>query len=138
PDRAIAGFLNTLDHEACRLDAIDGMRVFRQGDRLYARPTACPVLDGLRVISPGLCLARLGRNHIEPAHALAMAIDPACARRRYALDHVAARAWLRGEAVPCGGDKGWTLALYGGMPLGWGKVSDGMLKNHLPKGLRRC
>ena len=23
------------------------------------------------------------------------------------------------------------------LPLGWGKASGGMLKNHLPKGLRR-
>ena len=138
PDRDIAAALDTLDREVCRLpEPIAGMRFHRQGSLLYARPHMCPDLDGVRVISPGLCLARLGRSHIEPAHALAMAIDPDCARRRCALDEAAARAWLRGEAVPCDGEKGWTLALYRRMPLGWGKVSDGMLKNHLPKGLRR-
>ena len=128
-----------LEQDICRLpDFIADMKPFRQGDWLYARPRICPALDGLRVISPGLCLVRLGRNHIEPAHALAMAIDPSCARRRVDLDDGAAHAWLRGEAVPCRGEKGWTLALHRSMPLGWGKVSDGMLKNHLPKGLRRC
>ena len=128
-----------LEREICRLpDFIADMQPVRQGDWLYVRPRNCPPLEGLRVISPGLCLARLGRNHIEPAHALAMAIDPGFARRRVDLDADAAHAWLRGEAVPCGGEKGWTLALHRSMPLGWGKVSDGMLKNHLPKGLRRC
>ena len=128
-----------LEGDICRLpDFIWDMQPFRQGDWLYARPRICPALDGLRVISPGLCLARLGRNHIEPAHALAMAIDPGCALRRVDLDDDTARAWLRGEAVPWEGEKGWTLALYRSMPLGWGKVSEGMLKNHLPKGLRRC
>ena len=137
-ERALAACLDALDREVCRLpDFMADMRVIRQGDWLYAQPLACPDLKGLRVVSPGLCLARLGRNHIEPAHALAMAVDPACARRRFELGDASARAWLRGEAVPCGGERGWTLALYRGMPLGWGKVSDGMLKNHLPKGLRR-
>ena len=108
------------------------VRVWRAGKGTPRRGN-CKVRNSF----PGLCLARLGRNHIEPAHALAMAIDPDCARRRCALDEAAARAWLRGEAVPCDDEKGWTLALYRRMPLGWGKVSDGMLKNHLPKGLRR-
>ena len=138
PDRDIAACLDALDRDVCRLpEHIAKMGFFRQGSLLYARPPMCPDVNGLRVISPGLCLARLGRNHIEPAHALAMALDPDCARRRFELDEAAARAWLRGEAVPCDGEKGWTLALYRSMPLGWGKVSDGMLKNHLPKGLRR-
>ena len=137
-DRALSSCLEALEHEVCQLPGVaSDMHILRQGDWLYARPRACPDLDGLRVISSGLCLARLGRNHIEPAHALAMAIDPDCAHRRFELDEAAARAWLRGEAVPCPGEKGWTLALHRGMPLGWGKVSDGMLKNHLPKGLRR-
>lgn len=136
-DRAVTAFLDAIERDACRLDIVDGMRILRQGDWLYARHPACPDLEGLRVINPGLCLARLGRNHIEPAHALAMTIDPGCARRRHELDKAAARAWLRGEPVSCDGEKGWTLALYRDMPLGWGKVSDGVLKNHLPKGLRR-
>jgi len=137
PDRTVAAIMDALERDVCRLDIVDGMITLRQGEWLYARPLACPDLDGLRVISSGLCLARLGRNHIEPAYALAMAIDPDDARRRFELDETAARAWLRGEPVPSHGEKGWTLALYRGMPLGWGKVSDGMLKNHLPKGLRR-
>ena len=29
------------------------------------------------------------------------------------------------------------LALFEGLPLGWAKLVDGVLKNHLPKGLRR-
>ena len=137
-DRTLAAHRDALDREAGRLpDFIAGMRLFRQGDWLYARPQDCAELEGLRVVSPGLCLARIGRSHIEPAHALAMTLSPDRAQRQCDLDEASARAWLRGEALPCDGEKGWTLALYRGMPLGWGKVSDGMLKNHLPKGLRR-
>ena len=137
-DRRAQALLTALEKEVCALpDFLGGMRLFCVGDRLYARPADCPDLAGLRVICPGLCLLRAGRNHIEPEHALAMALPPSAARRRAALDDAAARAFLRGEAVPLDGEKGWTLALWRGMPLGWGKASEGMLKNHLPKGLRR-
>ena len=47
-----------------------------------------------------------------------------------------ARLYQNGQVVPAEG-KGWVLACFAGIPLGWGKVSDGMMKNHYPKGLRR-
>ena len=137
-DRTLAGYLDALEREACRLpEFIRAMEFFVQGDRLYCRPADAPQTRGLKVVSPGLCLARLGRNHLEPEHALAMALPPECALRTASLDDEAARAWLRGEAIADAGEKGWALALWRGMPLGWGKRSDGLLKNHMPKGLRR-
>ena len=137
-DRETAALLRRLSEEVCALpEALEGMVFFRLGDRLYARPACCPDLDGLKVVSPGLCLMRVGRSHIEPEHALAMALPPECARRIAELDAGEAAAFLRGEVIPCGGEKGWTLATHLGLPLGWGKVSEGALKNHLPKGLRR-
>ena len=139
PDREAAERLSALTRDVCILpQSLRDMRPFIQGDRLYCQPWGCPPLEGLRVISPGLCLARIGRSHIEPEHALAMALPPECAKRTAELDDTRALAWLRGESVPFEGEKGWTLALHAGMPLGWGKVSDGTLKNHLPKGLRRA
>ena len=133
----IPGLLTRLRQEVCGLpEAIEGMRAFLRGDLLYCAPADAPATDGLRVISPGLCLLRAGRNHIDPEHALAMALPPECAYRRAELDESLAAAWLRGEPVPFDGPRGWTLALYRGMPLGWGKCTDGTLKNHLPKGLR--
>lgn len=104
-----------------------------RGDVLYAVPRLSPPANGRKVISPGLALVRVFPNRLEPMHALAMAdarlpVLP--------LDEGAARAYLRGEAVPCSG-AGWIVATFSDMPLGWGKASGGLLKNHLPKGLRR-
>ena len=45
-------------------------------------------------------------------------------------------AYLAGETVP-GPQVGWTLLTVDGLSLGWVKGSGGVLKNHLPKGLRR-
>ena len=133
---AAARLLQQLEREICPLPAwLSDMRIELRGDWLYALPKDAPDADGLRVISPGLCLLRAGRSHIEPQHALAMALDGA--RRAADLDDAKAIAFLTGESLPFGGENGWTLVTWRDMPLGWGKASQGMLKNHLPKGLRR-
>ena len=44
--------------------------------------------------------------------------------------------YLAGEAIP-GESEGWNLMRYQGLALGWGKGSEGMIRNHYPKGLRR-
>ena len=94
-------------------------------------------LTGVRVLRAGLPLATLGRNHIEPAHALAMALDPETARQTIDLTDEQAASYLSGEAFPVDAPTGWTLAAWRGLPLGWCKITGGTLKNHLPKGLRR-
>ena len=137
-DRPTAALLDALEREVCRLPgAWRGMQPARLGDWLYLIPADAPDTAGLRVISAGLCLLRIGKNHIEPEHALAMALPAGCALRAAELTAEQADAYLRGEAIPFDGERGWTRAERLGMPLGWGKASDGWLKNHLPKGLRR-
>ena len=139
PDPAADRLLAQLEREVCALpDWLKSMRLVLNGDRLYAVPEDAPPLDGLKVLNPGLSLLRAGRSHIEPQHALAMALSPGDARRAAPLDDARAAAYLAGEALPFDGPEGWTLALWRDMPLGWGKVSQGLLKNHLPKGLRKA
>ena len=133
-------FIAMLERDVCALpDFIRDQKTFFCGEWVHCAPEAAPSLEGVHVISPGLCLLKAGRSHVEPAHSLAMAIPPEMARRRAELGFESACAYLSGEAVPFEGDRGWTLVLYKGLPLGWGKVSEGILKNHLPSGLRmRC
>ena len=137
PDREIAALLAQLEGEIAPLP--DGLkrRFLRAGDRLWAVPAACPELRGLRVVSPGVQLLRAGKNYIEPAHALAMALDADGARQSMTLDDEQAKRYLAGEALSCAAEmKGWALILWRGLALGWGKASGGQMKNHLPKGLR--
>ena len=111
-------------------------RLHLEGRRLIAAPLEAPELDGLRVISPGLALLRAETGRVEPEHALAMALLPGMARREAALTEKEALAFIAGEALPREGEAGWTLVTHAGLPLGWGKQAGGMLKNHVPKGLR--
>ena len=92
-----------------------------------------PDTHGLRIISPGLALAKVLNGRLEPCHQAAMALSNLPGAE---LSEESALAFARGEAVPWEGS-GWLTARFRGMPLGWGKASGGMLKNHLPKGLRR-
>lgn len=117
------------------------------GDQLYWLPAGrggafhSGLLDGIRSPRPGLHLATVKKNRIEPAHALALAL-PARAfpyRADFPADAPATAAYLRGEAISAPEDApdGWLPVCTGGFALGWTKASGGQLKNHYPKGLRR-
>ena len=123
------------EKEICMLPDALKARIVRMGDYLYALPEECPDVKGLKLARPGLCLLRIGKNYVEPAHALAMCLEPN-ETRSAALDQNQAVRYLAGEAIEFDGDKGWTLVTYENLPLGWAKASNGLLKNHLPKGLR--
>ena len=114
------------------------------GSQLYWLPHAadCPFqaesLSGLKVIRPGLHLAELKKNRIEPAHALAMALKPGEAGQvlHFAADSAEVYAYLRGETLRADAE-GWTVVAVDGYALGWGKGTHGQIKNHYPKGLRK-
>ena len=135
-ERECAALIDRLEAEVCALPQELKARVARLGDYLYAIPAECPDAKGLKLASAGTCLMRIGRNYIEPAHALAMALDASLPRQKLELDDAQARRYLAGEALECENLKGWTWICWQGMPLGWGKASNGQMKNHLPKGLR--
>ena len=111
--------------------------IVRRGDMLLLVPRDMPDLSGLRVLRDGLRLARAGKNYVEPDHALAMALFPEQAAGALDLDDKGALRYLAGETFDASG-RGWTLVTHRGLPLGWGKIANGTLKNHLPKGLRRA
>ena len=57
--------------------------------------------------------------------------------RAVELGGAALSAYLAGEAIPCTAPgSGYAAVCVQGYPLGFGKLTGGTLKNHLPKGLR--
>ncbi len=119
------------------------------GDRLYLVPAALgstaaevrKTLQGLHILRAGLCVGTVivlngGRARFEPDHALAMAtVEKAGTFPVASCDEAA--AYLRGETLPAPDTRGWRIITYRGITLGWGKASDGVMKNHYPKGLRK-
>lgn len=119
-------------------DALHAGEVAQHGEWLYQPPAGSDLLAGLHVVRAGLQLGRARKDRFEPAHALALALRPELIRQTFDLsaDSPAALAYLRGETLPAGGQKGWTLVTVDGFPLGWARAADGVLKNLYPKGLR--
>ncbi len=106
-------------------------------DLLYLLPEELPDLKGWKMLRAGLPLGACKKNRFEPSHALAI-----CLRSEEACQSVECQdplKYLHGETIPCDSSlRGWTLVCTFGLPLGWGKAVDGVLKNHYPKGLRIC
>ncbi len=107
------------------------------GDQIYLVPTEMISLAGIKVLRPGLQLAVEKKNRFEPAHALALTLLPGDSGRVRGLVAQETAAYLRGESLACGEEKGWTALSYEGYTLGFGKASGGQMKNHYPKGLRK-
>ncbi|MEK8126307.1 RsmB/NOP family class I SAM-dependent RNA methyltransferase [Paenibacillus filicis] len=127
------------------LEALGSGEPLLFGDQLYWLPAGAgagmnpELLRGLKVLRPGLHLAELKKDRAEPSHALALALNRLLSELPPHIELTAEQAerYLRGEALQTSqASNGWTLATYESLPLGWGKVSDGQLKNHYPKGLR--
>ena len=94
-------------------------------------------IANLKLLRTGLHLGTFKKNRFEPSYALAMALKLAQAKNVCDLmDEEQAYQYLKGEALNLKAKKGWVLVGYQGYPLGFGKASEGLIKNHYPKGLR--
>ncbi len=136
-----------------RQKLLDTKRLFYFKDRLCLMPECgLPSLAGLRVIRAGLELGEIRKGRFIPAHALALHVDTSDARSCIDLsgDDARLRDYLNGQTLRCGEyenlcyemkdpaseNNGWCLMAVSGVSLGWVKRSNGMFKNHYPKGLR--
>lgn len=109
------------------------------GDFLYQAPSIeLPDFSGLRVPRPGLPLGELRKGRFLPSHALALACQLSQVKRSHDLSGVgqSVQDYLRGHTLSVDLPNGWALVTVDEFPLGWGKVVNGVLKNHYPKGLR--
>lgn len=116
-------------------------KLIKVGDSLYALPKSLSdeeisMLDGLRFESLGVKLGHYEKGRFEPDHAMFMAFY------KYFkivadLDETLAAKYVHGEQINYSFvGKGYAAVTFSGYPLGGAKLSDGKLKNLLPKGLR--
>ncbi|WCK55682.1 RsmF rRNA methyltransferase first C-terminal domain-containing protein [Aneurinibacillus sp. Ricciae_BoGa-3] len=109
------------------------------GDQLYILPDGMPSLNRLKVKRAGWHLGTLKKGRFEPSHALALSLTPGEWKRSadFSADNDDILRYLRGESLMVdSSENGWTVVTVDGYPLGWGKIVNGQLKNHYPKGLR--
>lgn len=94
-------------------------------------------LEKLHILRAGVLAGEQKNGRFTPDHALAMAMPATAFRRIVPLEGGDLTRFLAGETVDCPtAYSGWCAATALGHPAGWGKAVDGVLKNHIPKGLR--
>jgi 16S rRNA C967 or C1407 C5-methylase (RsmB/RsmF family)/NOL1/NOP2/fmu family ribosome biogenesis protein len=111
------------------------LRLLKDG-RVLLLPAMPFPFEGVKLVRAGLLLGEVKGSRFEPAHALAVAGRETPFFRRCALSFDEAMRYLCGETLMKDAEKGYGAAMYEGHALGLYKASDGMLKNHYPKGLR--
>ncbi len=106
------------------------------GEKLYIKPDGINI-DKIKVIRPGLYLGLCRKNRFEPSHALCLALKKYDFKNSidFPCDSIQLKKYLMGETIECD-KKGWCAVTVNGYPIGWGKASNGILKNHFPKYMR--
>ncbi len=112
-----------------------------RGDQLIALPQAVPDLAGVQTLRSGLWLGTLKKNRLEPSHSLALALTPpelsGARTLELSPDSPELTRYLHGDVLGAPGENGWLLVTVAGFALGWGRRSQGTVKNFYPKGLRQ-
>ena len=112
-------------------------RLIKQGGYAVLLPHSCPI-PKYSVFMSGVTIGEIKGDRLLPHHQFFSAYgrDMNLQENLKKGDPRVAK-YLRGEEIPTDQKKsGWCAVLYEGVPLGGGKISDGRLKNHYPKGLR--
>ena len=103
--------------------------------KLLQAPAVIPTLRGVKVLRLGLYLGEIRGKLFFPDHALAL-YRPSRVSLPVSLEQ--ARFFQAGQVLPApDGLRGFCTPTLSALALGWGKASDGQMKNHYPKGLRK-
>lgn len=106
------------------------------GDNLYLLPRYVDI-DKLKVLRCGLHLGEVKRNRFEPSHALSHAFDEDVYINKVETlqDSDEIKKYMHGETLSLD-VSGWCVIKTEKYIVGWGKGSNGIVKNHYPKHLR--
>lgn len=114
-------------------------RLYINGNYGYILPPKIPNILGLGVLRSGILACELKKNRAEPCHHLFMSFDKEYFRNTvdFTVDSKEIKAFLHGEEISIDENiKGYTAVCVEGVVTGFGKASNGRLKNKYPKGLR--
>ncbi len=91
----------------------------------------------LSIRQAGLHMGTIKGDMIIPSHDLALSNHLNLTIIRFELDKEKALHYLKGETITIDSDyKGWCLATFEGLPLGWMKLIQGRMNNYYPKSSR--
>lgn len=109
-------------------------KVISFGERCFLLPYGINI-DKIKTESAGLFLGTGKKGRFVPSYALCLALKKEDFKRTLAVSDKDCEKFFHGETLATN-TVGWTAVTYNGFPVGWGKGTDGILKNHFPKNLR--
>lgn len=111
---------------------LPGYSEFKHGDFTYAVPCMPLLPKGLSLLRAGIAIKEEGSYFPPLSYARHLDSDSSIK-----LTKEEASAYLQGLSFKKRGPYGFNAVSYNGLNLGYGKIVDGVLKNHYPKGLRK-
>ncbi|MFZ9138868.1 MAG: RsmB/NOP family class I SAM-dependent RNA methyltransferase [Bacilli bacterium] len=107
-------------------------------ERLFQIPTSYQYHAALHTLRAGVYFGDIEKNIFYPSHHLAHTLRPEDVKQHLnlTLEDPRLPQYLQGEEIHADIEKGWVLISVDGFSLGWGKASQGRIKNHYPKALR--
>ena len=123
----------------------EGRHLEIRSDMAYLVSELLPEVSGIPFLRNGLFLGECKKNRFEPSQPLALALNLARCERTAILslhkDDERLQRYLHGEAVEltmeeAAAGNGWKLLCVEEYPIGWGKQTGSLLKNHYPAGWR--
>ena len=108
-----------------------------KNDVVYLLPEFYPQTKGIRILKAGLKAGEIVKNRFVPSHELfvSKAVDDVRQVENLSLSDPRVTQFLKGLEIDCD-KKGYVGVAVDGIMVGFGKASNGKLKNHYPKGLR--
>lgn len=130
--KELYSFLKSINYQ------YDKKNILKIGNQFYLSPAEKIDVFKYNVIRYGLHLGYLENSRFVPSHSLAMVHD-IDKNLFFELSLAQAKEYIKGLQIKvdnASNRKGLVIASYKGLALGWAKLVNNDLKNHLPKGLR--
>ncbi len=121
------------------LQSTVGFSFIKQGQHIAAVPTQWNetiqyLMQELKVRYAGVELGTIAKNDLLPEHALAVSTILKTDAVKVDLDLNQALDYLRRNELNVSSEqKGWALAMYNNVPLGWIKLLGNRINNYYPK-----
>lgn len=109
-------------------------------DKVLFVPETSLSFDSVMVLRSGLLAGTIRKDVFEPSQQLAMALRKDEFNQIIELnsDDILTDKYLKGETIRVSSSfKGWVLVTCDGYPLGFGKISNGVIKNKIDPGWRK-
>jgi NOL1/NOP2/sun family putative RNA methylase len=107
------------------------------GRFIYSFPNDTPnSVSILKILRLGVQLGEIKKDRFIPSHSLAISLKKSEVKNSLNISEKNWKQYIHGDVFESNEKNGWYVLFIDDNPTGWGKVTNGQVKNFFPKGLR--